>query len=66
MWSTCKVEWGLSVPCHWILFPLPGLPDWTSVQEDVTSPAGTRCPRVGGTQEEFSKEKGREEWGVDF
>lgn len=40
----------LSVPCHWILFPLPGLPGWTSVGEDVCSPAGTRCPRVVGTQ----------------
>lgn len=26
--------------------PLPGLPGWTSVEEEVFSPAGTRCPRV--------------------
>jgi hypothetical protein len=37
----------VSVPCHWILFPLPGLPGWASVGEDVPSPVETRCPRVG-------------------
>ena len=25
--------------------PLPGLPDWGSVGEEVLSPSGTRCPR---------------------
>jgi hypothetical protein len=27
-------------------FPLPRLPDWASMGEEVLSPAGTRCPRV--------------------
>ena len=33
--------WGLSVtvPCHWIPFPLLGLPGWASEGEDVPSPA---------------------------
>jgi hypothetical protein len=40
-----KLQLGLSrsVPCHWILFSLPGLPNWSLVGEDVP---GTRCPRV--------------------
>ena len=37
----------VSVPCHWIPFPLPGVSDWTSVGEDEPSLARTRCPRVG-------------------
>ena len=28
-------------------FHLAGLPGWASVGEEVLSPAGTRCPRVG-------------------
>jgi hypothetical protein len=51
--SSCKkwgVGWGvvsISVACHWIPSPMPGLPGWASVEEDTPSPAGTRCPRVG-------------------
>ena len=26
---------------------LPGLPGWASVEEDVLSPTGARCPKVG-------------------
>lgn len=37
----------VSVPCDWIPFSLPGLPPWASVGEDMPSPAGTRCPRLG-------------------
>ena len=43
---------------NWVVFcclPLDlllllGLPGWASVGGDELSPAGTRCPRVGGTQ----------------
>jgi len=41
----------VSVPCHWIFFPLPGLPCWVSVGEVISSSAETKCPRVGGSQE---------------
>jgi hypothetical protein len=37
----------VSVPCHWIPFPLTALPGWASVRDDVLSSAGTRCLRVG-------------------
>ena len=37
----------LSLTCCWILFPLPELPGWASVVEDVPSPSGTRYLRVG-------------------
>ena len=30
---------GVSVPCHWIPFPVPGLPGCASVEEDVPSSA---------------------------
>ena len=41
---------------------------WASVGEDGLSPAGTGCPRVGGTQGgfPFSEEKGRRELGEEF
>jgi hypothetical protein len=49
------------VPCHWIPFPLPGLPGWALVGEDVASPAWTRCHRVRWYRKglPFSEEKGR-------
>ena len=37
----------VSIPYHRIPFPLPILPGWASVGEDVPSLRGTRCGRVG-------------------
>lgn len=37
----------VSIPCHWIPFPLPELTAWTSVGEDVPSSVKTRCFKVG-------------------
>lgn len=60
-WCSCGFpdKWSrafsVSVPCRWI-FPLPELP---SVGEDVPSPAGAGCPRVGWYPR---KEKGRGNW----
>ena len=53
----------VSFPCHWILFPVPGLPGWASVEEDVPSPAGA-VPWWGGTQRRlpFSEKKVRGQW----
>lgn len=47
------------------------LPTWASVWEDVFSPTGTRCPRVGWYprgrgSSPFSEEKGRELYGEGF
>ena len=39
----------VSVPCHWIPFPPPGLLGGASVgEEEVLSPTETGCLRAGG------------------
>jgi hypothetical protein len=43
----CPLRSGTEVPWPWISFPLPGLPGWASVGEDVPSATRNRCPRVG-------------------
>ena len=53
VWSSCvspnKRSRDCLHLCSFTLDPLPphGLPGWASVEENVPSPAGTRCPRVG-------------------
>lgn len=52
-WSSCGSSNNWSGGCLWFcclpldLLPPPGLPGWASVGEEVLSPAGTGCPRVG-------------------
>lgn len=42
-WGSCPA----CAPCHWISFPLFGLPGWASWEMMLPRPAGTSCPRVG-------------------
>ena len=42
--SVCVGPVSVPVPCHWVTFPLPPLPSWDSVGEDMPR---TRYPRMG-------------------
>lgn len=52
-WSSCGSTNNWSRVCLWLCclplntVPLPGLPGRVRVRQDVLSPTGTRCPRVG-------------------
>jgi hypothetical protein len=61
----------VSVPCHWIPFPPPGLLGGASVgEEEVLSPARTTYPMAGvipkGEEESPFSEKGRGSGGEGF